>query len=118
MGVEQVMAVLVAAVCLALLVRLALGPQRRARLDRWAVRQWHAFSGWCQRRWQVIRYGRTSKRQAQQVVHDLMQRSRQPGGSSGDGAPRPRVQRDGNVYMPERFKDASRAPKAPPDDPV
>ena len=118
MGVEQVMAVLVAAVCLALLVRLALGPQRRARLDRWAVRQWHAFSGWCQRRWQAIRYGRTSKRQAQQVVHDLMQRSRQPGGSSGDGAPRPRVQRDGNVYMPERFKDASRAPKAPPDDPA
>ena len=118
MGVEQVMAVLVAAVCLALLVRLALGPQRRARLDRWAVRQWQAFSAWGQRRWQAVRYGRTSKRQAQQVVHELMQRSRQAGAAPGEGAPRPRVQRDGNVYMPERFKDASRAPKAPPDDPV
>lgn len=101
-GFEQVLAVLVAAVCVALLVRLALGPQRRARLD-------HAFTrGWTRvvQRARTLRYWRSSRHQAQQVLHDAMQRARQP----SPGAERPRVQREGNVYTPDRFKGPAQPP--------
>ena len=98
MGFEQVLAVLVAAVCLALLVRLALGPAQRARLDRQAVQAWQRLDAAARRLWQQLRYGRSSRRQAQQMFDELRQRSR-----DGTGA-RPSVKREGNVYTPERFK--------------
>lgn len=94
-GFEQVLAVLVAAVCLALLVRLALGPQRRARLDRAFLQAWSRAA----QRARTLRHWRSSRRQAQQVLNDAMQRARQPG-----ERPAPRVEREGNVYTPDRFK--------------
>ncbi|NBD19205.1 hypothetical protein GTZ97_00780 [Aquabacterium fontiphilum] len=95
-GFEQALAVLVAAVCVALLVRLVLGPQRRARLDRAFERLWVRTV----QRLRAMRYWRSSRNQAQQVLHDAMQRARQQPSDAG----RPRVQREGNVYTPDRFK--------------
>lgn len=106
MGFEQVLAVLVAAVCVALLVRLALGPAQRARLDRQAVQAWQRLDAAARRLWQQLRYGRSSRRQAQQMFDELRQRSR-------DGAatpPRAGVKREGNVYTPERFKGSAKSP--------
>ena len=105
MGFEQVLAVLVAAVCLALLVRLAVGPQRRARLDRVFWRVWSRIEAHAKQLWQQLRYGRSSRRQAQQMFDELRQRSR-------DGAatpPRAGVKREGNVYTPERFKGSAKS---------
>jgi hypothetical protein len=105
MGFEQVLAVLVAAVCVALLVRLALGPAQRARLDRQAVEAWQRLEAAARRLWQRLRYGRSSRRQAQQMFDELRQRSREGAGAP----PRPKVQREGNVYKPERFKGSAKS---------
>jgi hypothetical protein len=103
MGFEQVLAVLVAAVCVALLVRLAVGPQRRARLDRTFLRTWGRIEATAKQLWQQLRYGRSSRREAQQMFDELRQRSR-----DGTGA-QPSVKREGNVYTPERFKGSAKS---------
>ena len=90
---------------LALLVRLALGPAQRARLDRQAVQAWQRLDAAARRLWQQLRYGRSSRRQAQQMFDELRQRSREGAGAP----PRPKVQREGNVYKPERFKGSAKS---------
>lgn len=87
MGVDKVISVLVAAVCLVLLVRLALGDARRARLDRVAMQAWARLRAI----WQWRRK-RRSAAQARQAAQEVINRVRH------------RVDKEGNVLTPEAFK--------------
>ncbi len=91
--IEKVFAGVVLAVCVVLLVRLALGASRRARFDRWAR---SAALGLRARAVALWRWPR-SRRQAQQLADDAIRRAREG-------------HWDGNVYTPERFS------KKPPRD--
>lgn len=91
--IEKVFAGVVLAMCVVLLVRLALGASRRARFDRWAR---SAAWGLRARAVALWRWPR-SRRQAQQLADDAIRRAREG-------------HWDGNVYTPERFN------KKPPRD--
>lgn len=91
MGVDKVISVLVAAVCLALLVRLALGDARRARLDRAAMQAWSRLRAQALAIWHWRRK-RRSAAQARQAAQEVINRVRH------------RVDKDGNVLTPEAFK--------------
>ncbi len=91
--IEKVLAGVVLAVCVVMLLRLALGPARRVRFDRFfrglaAGLRARAIALW---RWP------RSRRQAQQLADDAIRRAREG-------------RWDGNVYTPERFS------KKPPRD--
>jgi hypothetical protein len=96
--VERVLAGVIAGVCLVMLGRLLLGERRRARLDRilqdwaWRVQRW-AKGLW---RWRAHRRASTA---AAQVAKQAIERARH------------RVDKQGNVYTPEAFKD--REPRRP-----
>ena len=70
-----------------------------------AVQAWQRLDAAARRLWQQLRYGRSSRRQAQQMFDELRQRSREGAGAP----PRPKVQREGNVYKPERFKGSAKS---------
>lgn len=87
------MAVLVAVVCLALLVRLLLGSQRRHRVDQAVLRWGHAgrrLALWCCR-WPS---NRKAKAQAAREAQEAIDRARSRG-----------VWKD-NVFTPESFRQA------------
>jgi hypothetical protein len=94
MGAEALLAAIGLAVCVVLLLRMAIGPARRARLDRTLdrtvgraarrVRQ-HARSLWRQLR---------ARGQAEREASELIERARRR---------RERVEREGNVYRPRSF---------------
>lgn len=91
MGADKLFPIFVAAVCVAMLVRMALGEQRRARLDRaflrlWGGVRWHALRLW------TWRSRRQSEAQAKQVADEVINRVRH------------RVEKEGNVLTPEAFK--------------
>lgn len=92
MGVDKLFSIFVAAVCVVLLIRLALGDKRRARYDRAFVqfcstvgRQWKALWQW--------RRKRKSAAEARQVAQEVINRVRH------------RVEKEGNVLTPEAFKE-------------
>lgn len=91
MGADKLFHIFVAAVCVAMLVRMALGEERRARMDRiflraWAGVRWHALRLW------TWRSRRQSAAQAKQVADEVINRVRH------------RVEKEGNVLTPEAFK--------------
>jgi hypothetical protein len=85
--IEKLFAGIVLAVCLSLLLRLVIGPQRRYRLDAFAVRSWQALRRGLLALWQ----GPRKRREAKALAEDAIRRASQS-------------QRDGNVYTPDRFK--------------
>jgi cyanate permease len=91
MGAEKVLSIFVAAICVVMLIRMALGDQRRARWDRAFLRAWAALRLRALRLWHW-REHRASAAQAQQAAQDVINRVRH------------RVDKDGNVYTPEAFK--------------
>jgi hypothetical protein len=92
MGADKLFSIFVAAICVVMLVRLALGDARRARLDRaflqlWARVRHRALVIW---HW---RSRRRSTEQAKQAAQDVINRVRH------------RVEKDGNVITPQAFKE-------------
>lgn len=92
MGVDKLFSIFVAAVCLVMLVRLALGDARRARFDRAFLQVWARV-----RRQAVLvwhwRSRRRSAAEARQAAQDVINRVRH------------RVEKEGNVITPEAFKE-------------
>lgn len=89
--IEKLFAGLVLACCVVMLLRLALGPARRQRFDRFCVHRWNLLRAWAIALWRRPR----SRRAAQQLADDAIRRARE--GSW-----------DGNVYTPEQFKKPPR----------
>ncbi|HZE92229.1 MAG TPA: hypothetical protein VE029_11075 [Rhizobacter sp.] len=87
--IEMVLSAVTLALCVLLLLRLALGRRRRQRLDDAAYRAW----------WRLRRIGhrmlhwRASRKEAARAAEAAIRRAR-------DG-----VQRDGNVYKPRSFRE-------------
>lgn len=94
MGANAWVSLAVAAVCLVMLVRLAVGERRRARLDRTAIRTWQRLRAQALHLWQWRRRRQTAA-QAALTAQDVIERARRA---------RPSVDKDGNVYRPEAFK--------------
>lgn len=91
--IEKLFAALVAAVCIVLLLRLALGPVRQIRFDAFFVRLWRGLRSRAVALW---RWPRT-RRQSRQLAEDAIRRAREGGGRW-----------DGNVYTPDQFKKPPR----------
>ena len=85
--IEKVFAALVVAVCAVMLLRLALGPARQQRFDRFFVRAWNTLRAWAIALWRWPR----SRKAAQQLADDAIRRAREG-------------RWEGNVYTPEQFK--------------
>lgn len=88
---ERILAGLVVAICAVMLLRLALGPARQQRFDRFFMRLWNALRAWATALWRWPR----SRRQARQLADDAIRRA-----SEGSW--------DGNVYTPDQFKKPPR----------
>jgi hypothetical protein len=85
--IEKGFAAIVLAACLVMLLRLALGAQRRQRFDAAAIRAWLRVRSAALALWRWPR----SRRQARQLADDAIRRA-----SQGKW--------DGNVYTPDEFK--------------
>ena len=91
---EQLLAGAVALVCAALLLRLALGPEKRQRWDRaWrrVFERVRALGPWAVRNWRMVRSRGSAQRQADQAIR----RARNG---------KPAVERTGNVIRPCSFR--------------
>lgn len=122
---EMIVAGIVLAVCLVMLVRLALGPARRERLDRALVNAWHRGP---MRAWHAFEARRARRRReredaarraaaakleafAERETVDAIARARDrasgrapaPSGPGGSGT-RPEADTDGNVIRPKAFR--------------
>lgn len=82
-------AVAIAVACLFMLLRLVIGAQRRARLDRW----WRQTWGRTQQRARLLWHWRSSRKVAAQAAQDAIERARRTRGTQ-----------EGNVYTPDAFK--------------
>jgi len=91
---EKIFAGLMLALCLLLLVRMTIGPQRRQRLDA-ALRRWRA--PWRRRLQQARRSSAESR--AERTAQDAIARARR---TAAEG------EWDGNVYRPKSFKRKKR----------
>lgn len=85
--IEKFFAALVVAVCVVMLLRLALGPARQQRFDRFFVGLWRTLRAWAIALWRWPR----SRRQARELADDAIRRARE-----GTW--------EGNVYTPDQFK--------------
>ncbi|MDO9235196.1 MAG: hypothetical protein Q7U28_04070 [Aquabacterium sp.] len=92
MYVDKLLSVFVAAVCVVMLIRMALSETRRQQLDRIFNQTWFAVRRRALAVWHWRRH-RQSKAQAKQVAQEVINRVRH------------RVDKDGNVYTPEAFKE-------------
>lgn len=92
MGVDKLISIFVAAICVVMLVRLALGDARRARLDRAFLQIWARV----RRQGLLVWHWRSRRRsaaEAKQAAQDVINRVRH------------RVEKEGNVITPEAFKE-------------
>jgi len=90
----RVLAGVVAAVCVLLLVRLAVGPRRRARIDRVLADAWSTWRLRLEGLWRW-RAHRKARAEAERVTRQVIDRARQA----------PKVRKEGNVYTPDAFRD-------------
>lgn len=97
MGADKLLSIFVAAVCVVLLIRLALGEQRRAKFDQAYFRAWFKVQRQALYVWHW-RSRRQSAAKAKQVADDVIKRVRH------------RVDKEGNVLTPEVFKGGPRKP--------
>ncbi len=89
--IENVLAGAVLAVCLVMLLRLALGSARRSRFDRFFRALWAGLRARSIALWRWPR----SRRKAQQLADDAIRRAREG-------------RWEGNVYTPDQFKKPPR----------
>lgn len=87
--IEAILAGLVLAVCLALLLRMALPERQRRRLDAAWRRLVQAGQRLAQRAWFWRRHKRHAAREADEAIRRAQRRA----------------ERDGNVVRPDAFKD-------------
>lgn len=97
--IDSVFAALGLLVCVALLLRFALPPGRRHRMDASLHRAWAAVRSLPQRLGRDHKVQRQVKREADDVINRARRKARDT----------PAVGREGNVYRPDAFK--SRPPK-------
>ena len=90
MTAERILAAITLIVCVLLLVRLAIGARRRARLDAMARRTLH----WARGAAMSVRHRREAARVADEAIERARKRS--------DG------EWDGNVYKPKSFRKPPR----------
>ncbi len=91
---EQILAGAIALTCAGLLLRLALGPEKRRRWDRaWrrVFERVRSIGPWARRNWRMVRSRGTAQRQADQAIRQAR-----------NG--KPDVERTGNVIRPRRFR--------------
>lgn len=91
--VEKLLAGVVLLACVALFVRLLLGPRRRLLVDAWLRDRSRALA----RRARGLWHWRRSRREAQRLADEAIRRAR------GED-----VERDGNVYRPKSFRKPPR----------
>jgi hypothetical protein len=84
MTAANVSAAIVLVLCLVFMVRLLVGPRRRMALDHWAHEWWY--------RLRHIRHWRDSRKSAERLAEEAIQRARAEG------------HWEGNVYKPKSFK--------------
>ena len=89
---ERVLAAIGLAVCALLLVRLLIGPRRRARMDARLTLTWQSM----RHRAHTLRRWRSTRREAARVANEAIRRARGRG------------EWDGNVYTP---KDLRKPPR-------
>lgn len=92
MGVDKLFSIFVAAVCVVMLIRLALGDTRRARFDRTFLQTWARVRRQSLAIWHWRRK-RRSAAEARQVAQEVINRVRH------------RVEKEGNVLTPDAFKE-------------
>jgi hypothetical protein len=92
MILERILAALVLVACALLLVRLMLGPRRRARLDAGL----RSFAYATRRRATALRRWRSTRREAARVADEAIRRARGRG------------EWDGNVYTPKATRKPPR----------
>lgn len=92
MGVDKLFSIFVAAVCVVMLIRLALGDRRRARFDRAFLQTWARVRRQSLAIWHWRRK-RRSAAEARQVAQEVINRVRH------------RVEKEGNVLTPDAFKE-------------
>jgi hypothetical protein len=109
---EQVFAGLALAVCVALLLHMAIGPARRARLDGWWSVRWRrrGFKDW-RRLVQTPRRQAAARREAEAAI-ERARRAAERGQNDEHGESREGGEWDGNVYHPKSFD--RRSGKRPP----
>jgi ABC-type nickel/cobalt efflux system permease component RcnA len=93
---ERWLAGLVALVCVVFLVRLVVGERRRVRLDDWWFRVTNRLARRISFAWTYVttwKARRQAKQAATEEANALIERARQS-----------RVERRGNVYTPQSFK--------------
>ena len=90
---ETAYAIVIVVACLVMLVRLAIGPTRRMRIDAALLAMWRSMS----RRVHALWHWRASRAAAKRAADEALQRAR-----AG-------VHRDGKVIRPESF----RSPRKP-----
>lgn len=92
--IESLFAALGLLVCAALLLRMALGPEKQRRWDRFWRGQYDRLRGagrWLHRQWLLLRSSRGAREEAARTI-DRVRRSK------------PAVDRDGNVIRPRSFR--------------
>jgi hypothetical protein len=96
--IEKTLALLIAAACLVMLVRLMMGSQRRYRLDRAVLSAWYRSRTWVVKNWRW----RASRKKAAREAQAAIDRAR----TRGDW--------DGNVFRPKSFQKPDK-PRKPVD---
>jgi hypothetical protein len=97
MPAEKILAALALAVCVAMLVRMALKPGRRAQCDRAALRLWRSLAQGAQ----ALLQWPSRRRRARQAAQDAIRRAQGKAAGAAKGAARGRWK--GNVYTPDAF---------------
>ena len=96
LSVDKILTLVTALACVVMLVRMALRPAARQRLDATAWRVWFRVRSAALFLWQWRRR-RQARDQARRTAQAVIERARQSG-SKGN------VQRDGNVLTPDSFQ--------------
>ena len=87
--IEKLLAGAMALLCIVLLVRLFIGEPLRRRCDRAALQAWSVTRAWFHQVW----HWRASRRRAALAAEEAIRRARA------------RMERDGNVYRPDAFRE-------------
>ncbi len=85
---EKTLAAVMLLLCAGMLLRMAIGPRRRARLDAW----WARTRAQGRSLWWRARHWRSHRMDAATQAEEAIRRAQQS------------VRRDGNVYHPKNFK--------------
>lgn len=108
MHAEKILAALALAVCVAMLVRMALKPGPRAQCDRIALRLWRGLAQGTQ----ALLQWPARRRRARQAAQDAIRRAQDKASGSAKGQSKGRWK--GNVYTPDAFGGQDGDDEPPP----